>query len=288
MIRGHQERLRALDPTNESALRNYQKIMTPAWERTLQVDWPMKSPRVSERVLSKSAGFTADELSIAAEPDAEAVSAVLFLPRVKRNAAGPVTVVLASPDDAAPSFDASGAPRGLARRLLHAGFAVARPEWSPVHTTNDPTSLFYLTYNRTLLQQRVGDLMWVCQGLRSINTNSGRIDLVGSGAAGLWCLLSAPAADAVAADCDQVNATEDAALLDPALFCPGIRNMDTFEAGAILAGAHPLLLQNAAANFPVGHLKNMYETRGVQQRLRITHDALDDDQIAAWISAWAK
>jgi len=56
----------------------------------------------------------------------------------------------------------------------------------------------------------------------------------------IWSLLAAPAADAVIADCGHLDISDDQALLDPDLFCPGIRNMGTFTGAAILASPHPL------------------------------------------------
>jgi hypothetical protein len=209
-----------------------------------------------------------------------------FFPQKRRSISEAVTVVLVSSDGATRYLSDVGAPLGLAQRLLDQGFAVvlaAEPVGDP---SPDQSSLFYTTYNRTFLQKRVRDLVRICQGIRTGNTNTCRVVLAGSGAGGLWCLLAAPAADAVIADCDQVDAANDDSLLAPSLYCPGIRNIDTFEGAPILASPHPLLLHNAATNFSTGHLDSCYRTLRAGLRLRIEHRLLDDEEIATWIALW--
>ena len=117
-----------------------------------------------------------------------------------------------------------------------------------VNTTNQ-LSPFFTTYNRTLLQERARDLVSICKETQNMESKKARVILCGSGRAGLWCLLAAPAADAVVADCDQVDVFKDDNLLAPDLFCPGIRNVDTFMGAAILAAPHPLLMHNLSSRF---------------------------------------
>jgi hypothetical protein len=110
------------------------------------------------------------------------------------------------------------------------------------------------------------------------------VTLVGAGRAGLWALLAAPAAGAVIADFDELDATSNEALLAPDLFCPGIRNIGTFEGAAILAAPHPLLLHNIGTNCPTGSLRAVYRAIGASAKLRVAAAALPDDELVRWIT----
>jgi len=65
-----------------------------------------------------------------------------------------------------------------------------------------------------------------------------RVVLLGTGVAGLWALLAAPAADVVVADVNNMDISDDQTLLDFNLFTPGLRNIGSFEGAALLAAPH--------------------------------------------------
>src|SRR5205823_4374730 len=111
----------------------------------------------------------------------------------------------------------------------------------------DQFTNFYTTYNRTKLQQRVGDLLALCASASAADPRKPvafRVVLAGHGHAGLWAMLAAPGADAVIGDCAGLNVQDDEALLDQDLFCPGLRTICTFQGAAMLGAPHPLLLHN--------------------------------------------
>jgi len=111
-----------------------------------------------------------------------------------------------------------------------------------------------------------------------------KVTLWGVGRAGLWALLAAPSAGAVVADCSQIDVTSDKALLAPDLFCPGIRNIGTFEGGAILAAPHPLLLHNTGTDFPTDAVRSAYRAIGASDRVRVVASALPEDELVRWVS----
>jgi Acetyl xylan esterase (AXE1) len=151
------------------------------------------------------------------------------------------------------------------------------------HNPPDQFKDFFTTYNRTELQRAVGFLVNHCY--RSPRTRKHLpLVLCGTGHAGLPALLASPAADAVVADCDQLDATSDAALLAPDLFCPGIRNIGTFEGAAMLAAPHPLLLHNTGDKFPTDAIRTIYRVLGASDKLRIETRKLSDQEIAEWIA----
>ena len=99
----------------------------------------------------------------------------------------------------------------------------------------DEHSIFFTTYNRTQLQEQVRDLINTCNAAKFLDFKNYHVVLCATGQAAFWSLLAAPAASAVIADCGQLDVSDDQNLLPPGLFCPGIRNIDTFAGAAILA-----------------------------------------------------
>ena len=82
----------------------------------------------------------------------------------------------------------------------------------------------------------------------------------------------------------KLDVTSDEALLAPDLFCPGIRNIGTFEGGAMLAAPHPLLLHNTGTNFPTDALRSTYRAMGASDKLRVVAARLPDEELVEWIS----
>jgi len=107
---------------------------------------------------------------------------------------------------------------------------------------------------------------------------------VGVGTRQFGALLAAPAADAVLADCDGLDVSDDEGLLAPDLFCPGLRNIGTFEGAAMLAAPHPLLLHDVGDKFPTDAIRATYRALGASKRLRIESRKLSDNEIVEWIS----
>ena len=150
--------------------------------------------------------------------------------------------------------DAEAKPAGLPLALLQRGLAVLTVDHFSTGDPPDQFANFYTTYNRTKLQERVRDLLTVCAAAGSVADPRGprffKVTFWAPVVPASGRLLAAPGAGAVIADCDQLDVTSDQALLAPDLFCPGIRNIGTFEGGAMLAAPHPLLLHNTGAGFP--------------------------------------
>ena len=153
----------------------------------------------------------------------------------------------------------------------------------PIINSHDQFTNFFTTYNRTELQEQVRQLINACTAARD-DHKSKRVVLVGSGRAGLPVLLAAPAADAVIADGDGVDVTNDEALLAQDLFCPGIRTIGSFEGAAMLAAPHPMLLHNISAGFPTDSLRSAYRAANAKDKLRVEPNALSHEEILKWIS----
>ena len=92
--------------------------------------------------------------------------------------------------------------------------------------------------------------------------------------------------DAVVADCEGLDLTDDQALLARELFCPGIRNIGGIEGIAMLAAPHPLLLYNATYLFPTDNLRRTYGMLKKSKQLRIEPTRLDEVAVTGWLSGY--
>jgi hypothetical protein len=198
-------------------------------------------------------------------------------------------VVLAHPDGKSAWLDSNGAPVGLARKVLGRGNSVilfdafltgelANAD-APARKHQD---LFFTAYNRTDLQERVQDCATVC-AFAQAHTKGRRVILCGTKRAGLWALLAAPAATAVAADCDSLDSSDDSVLMEPDLFVPGIRRIGGFAGAAALAAPHPLLLFNTGKSFSTTLLQDAYAAAGASSMYRAEQQRPGDDALADWL-----
>jgi hypothetical protein len=145
------------------------------------------------------------------------------------------------------------------------------------------TSGFFTVYNRTDVQERVQDLITAC-AFAQTHGKGRRVVLCGSGRAGLWALLAAPAADAVVADCAQLDVRSDAVLMEQDLFAPGLRKIGAFEAAAVLAAPNSLLVHNTGENFLTDWIASAYASAKKASAFRRDAKALDPAAQADWIA----
>ena len=200
-------------------------------------------------------------------------------------------VILAHPEGKSAFLDETGAPTGLAKKVLERGssvvlfdaFVTGELAGRESRAQQKRFDLFFTAYNRTDLQERVQDCITVCLFAQT-HSKSRRVILCGVGRAGLWAMLAAPAADAVAADADALDLASDEALLARDLFTPGIRKIGAFAGAAALAAPHPLLLHNSGRNFASGLLRDAYAAAKAQNIFREEEARLPDDKLAQWLT----
>lgn len=282
----HRAQWDSLVARDKRGLKRFAQIIQPAWGHTLQIEWPAGTVRSQATRVRESGGFTATTLKISPLEQEAGVLATYWAPPDFHSNSSPTVVVICSDENAAPT-DAQAGPAGLPLALLRRGLAVLTVDRYSTGDPPDQFANFYSTYNRTRLQERVQDLLTVCAAAGSGVDPRGQrpfsVTLWGAGHAGLWALLAAPAAGAVVADCSQMDVTSDTALLAPDLFCPGIRNIGTFEGGAILAAPHPLLLHNTGTNFPTEAVRSAYRAIGASDSLRVVAAPLPEEELVTWV-----
>jgi hypothetical protein len=284
LIAQRRAQLAALQPRDRKSSAAFKQAMLPLWLHTLQVDWPRTEARLAFQPVRTGHGFTATDLEIRRDGEGAAIAAVYFKPakaRATSSSAGKL-VVLVHVDGARLYCDAAGDPQGLAQQLVAKGNAVLVVTQYASEPTADPFANFFTTYNRTLLQERVRDLVTACALARSLArppTAASRVVLCGTGRAGLWSLLAAPAADAVLADCDGFHAEDDQALLAKDLFCPNIRCMGGFDGAVALAAPKPLVLHNVGVRFATPLSRAAYRAERATSKLRIQTEPLSEAEL---------
>jgi hypothetical protein len=286
LVRAHQAQWDALIPKNPVTLDQFKSIMLPAWRHTLQVDWPEMVTQVVWKALPSShASMSASlELHRAGEPAGSAL--IYFTPPMKAAKGAPrKVVVLADAAGTDKYCRQAGEPQGLARRLVEHDCAVLLLKQCGTAAFPDQFGNFYTTYNRTALQEGVGDLLSACAHAHTLGSGASHppVVLCGVGRAGLWALLAAPAADAVIADTTELNSGSDEALLAPDLFCPGLRNIGGFEGAAMLAAPRPLFVHNTGTTFQTSGISSAYKTVGSGSKFRSVSKPLSEDEMLRWI-----
>jgi hypothetical protein len=273
----HQAQWQQMLPTTKTSLDKFKKTMLPAWRHNLELDWLETPPQIQAGEWTTNAGYISAKLTIKPCTGGLTIDATYWAP--SGHAPTKVTVLAQSGDSASPS--------GLSLMLLQHGLAVLALNQKTPDQPHDQFANFYSTYNRTLLQQRVVNLLAACNAAQSLDPRKhfrSSIVLVGTGISGLSALLSAPGADAVVADVNALDTSDDQTLLGPDLFSPGLRVIGTFEGAALLAAPHPLLLHNTGQNFALDALRTGYKASEATKKLKIESARLNDEALANWIS----
>jgi hypothetical protein len=245
------------------------------------------SPDVQTEGFNTNGDYTVSQVKMKWPGEKTTVSARFFAPRRLLNNPAPKVVVLAQPDSSLSTTNGSK-PAGLAKILLEHGLGVFQiTQATPTLGTNQFAN-FYSTYNRTVLQNHVRDLVGACSAVQTAETRPHprfRVILLGAGEAGIWALMAAPAADAVAADANETDVSEDSMLLSRELFSPGLRNIGTFEGAPALAAPHPLLLHHTGEKFPTSVIRSGYNAADASNYLTIDPKPRNDQALARWITA---
>jgi hypothetical protein len=272
IIDADKRQLKALEPTSEARLRKFRAVMRPLWERTLLLDGPgLNSKDTNPRIEVSGQGF------VLKESNGESVPGKLWIPG--GDPIHPRSIVLIVSTDEndlrTKSRDLAQVGADLAVVCLALNTDAAAPKTNMFEN-------FFTTYNRTETQIEARNLIAVCRWAREHFPGS-RIVLDGHGRAGIWAMLAASSADAVAADWNQLDPTDESALLTPDLFCPGILRLGGFETGAILAAPHPILIHNTGAKFDATQVRSAYKSAGASAKLMVETGQKSTEDCLRWV-----
>lgn len=288
LIATYRQQLDELKPKDKKSFNHCKEILLPAWRHTMQVEIPKEKLWTQNVYIKTMTNCIAEKLSIGRTERGDRISAMVFSPSEKWRGK---MVILAHPNGIAPYLDQEGRPTGLAKMLLGKKAAVllldtfltgdsANYELS---SQRNQVELFFTTYNRTDLQERVQDLITAASYAKNKRKNS-EVILCGTGRAGLWAMLAAPAVDGIVADCNGLDTTSDRELLKPDLFVPGLRKIGSFQGVVSLAAPNPTLLYNANENFSLDWLRNTYSAVKASKALRVETHPLEEATLAERIA----
>ena len=287
MINRSKAQLDALKPTDKKSLAHFKEVLLPAWRHTLQLDTSKDNFTAETVYLRSGTNYISEKLYIGRSEKGDRLSAMHFAPATGGKK---LTVILADTDGKAPFLTSSNEPTSIAMSFLKHGVSVllldtfltgdlANAELSSLR--NQQVEMFFTTYNRTDIQERVQDLVSAAAYVRKRLKNQAMI--YGTGRAGLWALLAAPAVDGVIADCAKFDFASDTELLQPDVFVPGMRKIGGFENVAALAAPNPLLLHNFTPALSVGVIENAYAF-GKTKPFKAEPTKLTDEEMSSWVS----
>lgn len=274
LIERSKTQLHASNPKDKVALQ-------PLWRHTLAVEIPEKGVVVEAGEVKKHDNYSISQLAFGRRGRGDRVEASLINP-----ARDSFTwmVVLADPRGRKAFLGENGKLNGLAAEFLKQNCQVLLVDTFSADAdakTRDPFKNYFTTYNRTALQERVQDLITSC-AFAQTHGKGRKVVLCGTGKAGLWALLAAPAANAVIADCAALDLESNAELMKPDLFTPGLRKLG-FESAAAVAAPNPLLIHNMGNGFSTSLLKRSYTALQKEKGFRENSTALSDGEIVSWV-----
>ena len=273
-IQRRQDELLALQPTNRISFTNYLKTFVPHWSRVLALDGGERPPLVIEGAFGRSGRGDRIERRLLM-PDRDQFT---------------TAVVLVHPDGRA-SIGKGGARERFAARLIENQIPVLAFDAFQTGPLKDPTLPHFIpltnvftTYNRTLMQERVQDILTAIAYVRQV-VRPKRVVLIGDGPAGLAALLAARAADGVIVDAGGINAGEDRTLLGAEVFVPGLKLIGGFDGAASLAAPRPFWIHHTGGQFSTVTVSNVYNAAGAADQLRIDPVPASDPGLLDWITA---
>lgn len=276
-VRQRAKEIEALRPVDPVSYTNFLRTISTSWQRALALDGSERTGLVIEGAFGRAGKGDRLEKRLAM-PDVERVQAA---------------VVLVHPDGRA-SIGPGGARERLAASLVHLDIPVLAfdafqtgPQRNPEILQRSPFTNFFNTYNRTVLQERVQDVITAMAYVRQV-VRPRKVILMGDGEAGLWALLAARWADATVVDVARFDVTDDERLISPEWFVPGFRLAGGFDAAAALVAPKPLRLHNTGVQFPTEWSQAAYAVLGKANLLEIDKEAAQEGQLIRWIQAMAK
>lgn len=143
---------------------------------------------------------------------------------------------------------------------------------------------YFSTYNRTAVVERVQDILTAVAWAKAQGKGR-RVCLVGTGAAGAWCLLASalgPADVPVAADLAGLGGDDDPRWLGD-LFTPCILKAGGIATPVAMAAPRPMLIHNAGDRPDTAGIRAAFESAGKPADLAWQAKPATADKIVRWL-----
>jgi dienelactone hydrolase len=301
LIERSEKQLDANRPKDRETLAQFRKLYEPALKRALSIPSVFK-PVVELRGSVQVDDGEVQKLVVRDDVRGAAVPGLLWKPknRVPVSSANRIAILVS--DEGKQGFLESGGDRAglLIAKLVEKGwYALAIDVFNsgehvapPGSPERDYDKNFFDTYNRTDTAERVYDILLVLESVyngvlsRELGLSLfGEVALVGTGKAGLWCLLAAPFGKPakLVVDAAQQDTSDDNLLLQQ-FYVPCLRRVGDFRTAMVLVSPCHLLIHNTKGKFDTSWAESGYKASGSANRLRISAERLGVEEISAWLS----
>jgi len=283
----------ALLPKQPDDLPRFRETLGVAYRHAILAEMPKQEELAVERLGQATVGdVMVLRLLLGRKGRGDRVPAILY--EGKAVLERPPAIVVVHPQGKAGLIDpTTGKPGDLLSRLLGTGQAVLAIDpyltgefHSPfAETKQTRDKKFFTTYNRTLLVQRVQDIL---TGV-ACASGSGRPappTVVGVGDAGAWCLLAAPFLPegcSVVADLAGLGGDDDPRW-QADLFTPCLLKAGAPWTAVALAAPRRLLLHGVGAALDTKPMRAAYRAAGAADKLRIERDAPGPQALTRWLA----
>jgi dienelactone hydrolase len=284
--------LAALAPKDQASLAKFRDVYGPMLACMLDARRPEPGD-VDGKAMGnfETDRIAIEKLLISRHGAGDAIPAVLVRP--KENAKGAVVLVGGEGKLGALIDLGTMRPNDLARALFEAGYTILAIDpclTGEYHTPFAETKRalpkgFPYTYNPTTLALRVQDIL-TAEAYLAKRSGSPKVDLVGMGNAGPWCVLAAAAGlqqgGRVAADLNGF-ADADEASWQSEMFQPNILAFGGLRTAASLAAPNPLWLHGTRGKLDGQAVAGAYEAAGAKDAVRVSNEAASVEEIVSWL-----
>lgn len=266
--------MEGIRPKDGATLAEFKKVMEPALRHMVASSLPKADDVTIEH--------EGDKVFVSRAGSAERLPVAVLRPA---QASGAITIVI-HPAGKAGIFGGNGEPGELAKALLAKGHLVAAPDIFMTGTLAGPNPMttskveFFAGYNRTVIANRVHDILTEVAAARKV---SNEVNLVGLEGAGPWVMLaSALAGDAVKRTVADVNGFEFASVKDraDANFLPGtVRYGGLYNLSALAAPGEMLIYSTGDSD--TSSLTAAYTAAGASMKCRVEKGKVD---VVEWLT----
>lgn len=290
LIAANRKQLHAFLPNNVDKLAAYQKTFGTALQHMLETKLPNPGDVGGVSLLqSEQPAFHVNHLVLSTKVGGEQISALLFTPKKSSSS----LVIVVHPEGKVGLTDRTGQPRSFLKELLanHQCVLAIDPFLTSAHhqrnqptVATDPQVGFFACFNRTLLAQRVNDVL-IAVAFAKDQPNIKQVHLVGLEGAGPWCLLARGlCGDAVSRTAIYLRDASFAKVKDVGdpLYLPGALKYGDFAGLAPLIAPHHLLIATTAS-FDPHWLESAYRTTGAESRLQVQRGEPSEQSLVSWL-----
>ncbi|MCL6628062.1 MAG: hypothetical protein K6U00_00500, partial [Armatimonadetes bacterium] len=288
-IAASKDQIENMRPRDSRGLAAFKKTFGPALKHALNVEYPSPDNIEFEQLGKITGGdYSVTRYVISRKNVGDAIPA-LYFKRESELPSPPVTLIVHPQGKQALLEDTTPGP--LIRRLLKAHhhvliidcFDTGEHIGTPASADRLTRYKYYTTYNPTDTSNRVQDIL---TALAFLNAGTeAKVQLVGIGEAGPWCLLArafAPNVQRTVIDMNGLDDADDGQFIKQ-LFVPCLRRAGDFRTAATLIAPGQLLIHNTQGRCPKDWFMDVYKAANDPSALRILETRISDEMLVSWL-----